>query len=327
MMLEYRVFTNSVQVRSHVLPSEITPTYQAWLRWLTAKGVSAHTHKSYAGDVQAFLAFLGTHLGEAVSPTTFTTLSARDIRAFLALRLSQNASHRTTARNISAMKSFLQYLASEHGISCQALANISLPRLPKRLPRPIAADKIFELLANVEDSDWLGARDRAVFMLLYGSGLRISEALSLTIRDVEGANTLTIKGKGRKERAVPLIEASARMISQYRNLCPYSETPERALFIGAQGKPVNPSMIQKAMREIRRLLNLPEEATPHALRHSFASHLLANGANLREVQALLGHSNLATTQQYVDVNVQHLIKVHEEAHPREEKRFRSARKK
>ncbi len=306
-----------------MLPSSLIEPYQAWLTWLKAsKGVATHTYTSYAHDVKTFLIFLTHHWGGEISCNRLTELTSRDIRAFLANRLATNTSHRTNARNISALKSFMAFLETERGLSCTAFVNLSLPRLPKRLPRPLEIDNIRELILAISDHDWAGTRDRALFLLLYGTGLRISEALSLTIRDVSGESILTIRGKGQKERIVPLIKECSALVSTYRKACPYAESPDRALFLGVRGKPVSAGIIQQSMRRVRKVLNLPDEATPHALRHSFASHLLANGANLREVQALLGHTNLATTQQYIDVNVQQLIKIHKDSHPREERPIR-----
>ncbi|USO01093.1 MAG: tyrosine recombinase XerC [Alphaproteobacteria bacterium] len=300
-----------------MFPSSFVECYQSWLTWLkVSKGGSKHTCLNYACDVHAFLVFLAQHTNDTITMETIRTLEARDIRAFLSHRLNNHVSHRTLARNLSALKSFMLYLESERGLQTSAFAHLTLPRIPKKMPRPMTFVNITKILDATGMHTWVHVRDRAIFMLLYGSGLRISEALGLRIRDI--ADTLIIRGKGQKDREVPMLAPCRQAIECYRAQCPFPEESERLLFLGARGGKLSAGVIQQSLRRVRRLLNLPDEVTPHALRHSFASHLLGNGANLREIQTLLGHANLSSTQQYVDVNMEQLVKIHSEAHPREE---------
>lgn len=197
-----------------------------------------------------------------------------------------------------------------------AVAGLRSPKLPRKLPRPLEQGQAFRLLEQMPGDDWPALRDKALFTLLYGCGLRINEALSLNIEDLPHDGYLRVMGKGRKERQVPVLKPIEDTLSAYRSAVPFAETPERPLFLGEKGKRLNQGIAQKAMRDLRRGLNLPETATPHALRHSFATHLLQNGANLREIQELLGHASLSTTQRYTDVNAEELMAVYKKAHPR-----------
>lgn len=197
-----------------------------------------------------------------------------------------------------------------------AISTVQAPKLPRKLPRPMEETQAFRLLDDMILDNWVAIRDRALFTLLYGCGLRINEALSLNIENLPRDGFLRVIGKGNKERQVPILLQIEKRLAEYRAACPYAETPTRALFLGAKGGRLNQGVIQKAMRDLRKQLSLPETATPHALRHSFATHLLQNGANLREIQELLGHASLSTTQRYTDVNFEDLRAVYAKAHPR-----------
>ena len=197
-----------------------------------------------------------------------------------------------------------------------AIGTVSAPKLPHKLPKPIEVNQAFRLLEDIEIENWVDTRNVALFTLLYGCGLRIDEALSLNICDLPRDGFIIVTGKGNKQRQVPMMQQVEDKITNYLSACPYPETPSRALFLGAKGGRLNQGVVQKAMRNLRGQLNLPDTATPHALRHSFATHLLQNGANLREIQELLGHVSLSTTQIYTEVNFEDLRKVYEKAHPR-----------
>jgi integrase/recombinase XerC len=192
---------------------------------------------------------------------------------------------------------------------------VRTPKLPRKLPRALEEQQVLRLVEHT-DGDWISARNQALFTLLYGCGLRISEALQLNLSDLPRDGFIRVIGKGRKERQVPVLPLVERILSEYRAVCPWPETPDRPLFMGDRGKRLHPGIAQKALREIRISLNLPDTATPHALRHSFATHLLQNGANLREIQELLGHASLSTTQIYTDVNAEEMIRIHNQFHPR-----------
>lgn len=283
------------------------------------KRLALNTLEAYRSDLAEFFGFLKTHLNEDITVNTFRDLQARDIRSFLAHRRKSGLSDASIARLLSAIKSLYRWLDRQHGVENPEIAFLSGPRKPQRLPRPIAktaAKDLIETAGEIQEDPWVAARDIALLTLLYGAGLRISEALNLTGGDVSGQHRLRIKGKGGKTRIVPLIPAVRAAIDDYAARCPYPINRTSPLFYGARGKQLNPSVVRKQVQILRGALGLPETATPHALRHSFATHLLANGADLRSIQSLLGHASLSTTQVYTGVDGGHLRKVHASAHPR-----------
>lgn len=294
-------------------------TYQTqWGEWLKAvKGYSKHTLSAYTTDLAIFMKFLTRHQGEIPNLDTLKALTRQDLRSFLASRVQEGQTARSNARMLSSLKSFATYLKKSHDIDLTVILGARSPKFKRGLPRPLSQSQALTL-TNVENSkEWDMVRDVTLFKLLYGCGLRISEALSLRIQDITPSSThLVIRGKGSKERLVPLLPVVRESLLHLCSICPYKMTPERSIFLGLQGKNLQPNIAQKRLRNLRGILGLPENATPHSLRHSFASHLLTEGADLRSIQDLMGHAGLSTTQQYTEVNNDHLRKVYERAHPR-----------
>jgi len=276
---------------------------------------------AYQRDVAAFLGFLTRHLGGEPSARDLADLEPRDLRAYLAHRRQGDdaLSDRSISRALAAIRSFYRYLERRHGIANARLALVRGPRLKRSLPRPVSEASARDLIAEAQDQaneDWIGARDAALLTLLYAAGLRISEALSLTGADLPLSETLRITGKGGKERIVPLIAPAREAIERYAKLCPYALTEDAPLFRAVRGGALSPRMAQALMERLRAHLGLPSSATPHALRHSFATHLLANGGDLRAIQELLGHESLSTTQAYTSVEAQKILQLYRRAHPR-----------
>jgi len=302
-------------------------TRQEAVQWLASlakeRRLSARTVEAYARDLRQFLTFLTGHLGEAPSVKAILALKPMDIRAFLAARRMEAVQSRSLMRQLAALRSFARYLEREGHGTASAFAAIRTPKVDKNLPRPLSASSAVavtntEARAGENRKPWILARDAAVLSLLYGAGLRISEALGLHRRDapIHGMDSITVTGKGGKMRSVPIIPAIQRAVEEYLHLCPYAMPPEGPLFVGARGGPLSPRIIQLAVEELRGALGLPDTATPHALRHSFATHLLARGGDLRGIQELLGHASLSTTQLYTKVDAARLMDAFDAAHPR-----------
>ncbi len=296
----------------------------AWLQHLThEKIVANHTLIAYAQDMKAFLAFLQAHHAEPVQRETLLTIQVRDLRAFFAARLNAGSRARSNARALSSLRSFYQYLERRHGLKNSAAAELRPPKLRTALPRPLSPDqaRLTTQVATAANQDpFLDARDQALFALLYGCGLRLSEALDLKIRDVAQApEFLRIKGKGGRQRVVPVLQEVHTKIQSYLDNHPERDNQDAILFLGARGAALAAGVAQRQMRRLRQEYNLTETATPHKLRHSFATHLLANGGDLRTIQELLGHANLATTQHYTGIEDQALIDTYTAAHPRARK--------
>jgi integrase/recombinase XerC len=297
---------------------------QDWLRRLASeRRLSPKTVEAYARDLRQFLAFLVGHLGETPTAAGLVALKPLDLRAFLASRRRGGVESRTLMRQLAALRSFARHLSQAGHGPASAFAAIRGPRLPKTLPRPLSPDAALAMLdtgtrAGSEREAWILARDAAVLALLYGAGLRISEALGITRRDAPSGETdaVTVTGKGGKMRSVPVIAPIRRAIEEYLALCPYRLAPEGPLFVGAKGGPLSARIVQLATAELRGALGLPDTATPHALRHSFATHLLGRGGDLRGIQELLGHASLSTTQMYTKVDAARLIAAYDAAHPR-----------
>lgn len=278
-----------------------------------------NTVEAYGHDLRSFFAFLDDHLGEPVAIKAFRHLHASDIRAFLAKRRREGLSDTSVARVLSAIKTFFHWLDDHHGIDNPEIAFLKGPKRQSRLPRPVsvaAARDMIETAEATAEEPWVAARDAAVLTLLYGAGLRISEALGLHGDMVPAPERLRIVGKGGKIRLVPLIPAVRSAINEYARLCPYRLTGETPLFYGVRGKRLQPAIVQRGVQVLRGALGLPETATPHALRHAFATHLLSAGADLRAIQTLLGHASLSTTQVYTGVDSERLRAIHAGAHPR-----------
>ena len=293
-------------------------------RWLTAlkseRRMAALTLEAYARDLGQFASFMAGHLGGPAAIANLETLTASDFRAFLARRRNLGAESRTLARQLSSLRSFYRYAERNSLFRNAALSAIRSPKLPHAVPKPLsiaAAAKVTraDQLASDDTPKWVVARDCAVLTLLYACGLRISEALSLTPAQSAGT-VLSVTGKGNKTRLVPLLPAAQGAIAQYRQLCPMALAPNQPMFRGVKGGPLNARNIQLLVERLRGALGLAETATPHALRHSFATHLLGNGADLRVIQELLGHASLSTTQINTEVNSTHLLQQYRKAHPR-----------
>jgi len=294
-----------------------------WLSWLRhERRVADLTAEAYARDAGQLLWFLNQHHGELPRLQTLTALTRGDFRAWMASRQSQGIEARSQARSLSAIKSLFRFLARNDLAANGIISTLRAPKLPRSVPKPLNVGEALEAIdavAGLQMDDWVGKRDTAILLLLYGCGLRIGEAIGLSRRDIPltgEAATLTVTGKGRKTRVVPLLPQVRDAVRAYLAACPWGGTGSDPLFFGAKGGRLNPRLIQKAMQILRLSLGLPETATPHALRHSFATHLLGAGADLRAIQELLGHSSLSTTQRYTDVDAKHLLAVYGAAHPR-----------
>ena len=262
--------------------------------------------------------FLGRHRGEEIGRFGLLNLHASDLRAFLADRRAQGLGASSAAREMSAVRAFLTYAAEEQGNSPQ-LPRTRAPKRPRTLPRPASPADAVALAEEAEAgaaNDWLGARDLAILLLLYGAGLRVAEAMSLTARVLPLGQAMRVTGKRTKTRIVPLVPAVREAITAYVALGPYPLAGDARLFVGAKGGPLNPDLVRRAVRGARARLGLPDTLTPHALRHSFATHLLARGADLRSLQELLGHASLSSTQIYTEVDAARLLDVYRHAHPR-----------
>lgn len=303
---------------------EISPAARDALEsWLTAaralKGNSENTITAYRADVLEFIVFLTSHHAEPQGLAPLARVTTPDMRAFLAHLRGQGVGSRTMARKLSAVKSFYRWLAEREGFEPTAVMMARAPKFQKKLPRPLAEDAAKAMIDTVElqaADSWIGARDAAVVTLLYGCGLRISEALGLRGRDLPLGESLRIVGKGGKERIVPVLPIARRALDTYLRLCPYDPEPDAPVFRGKRGGALNPRLIQKVTEAARLQLGLPATATPHAMRHSFATHLLAAGGDLRAIQELLGHASLSTTQAYTSVDEVHLMKVYAATHPK-----------
>lgn len=291
-----------------------------WCTHLRAiDGRAARTVTAYAADVTAWLDFVARHRGGAEGTAALVQVPQVDLRAFMAAERARGLSARSLARRLSAIKGFTGWLAEREGLDATATLSARAPRHRRTLPRPLSETGARAMLDGIGDDaaePWIAARDTAVVTLLYGLGLRISEALGLTGAAHPLPSVLRVTGKGGKVRLVPVLPAAAEAVATYVRLCPFELSPTHALFRGARGGPLNPRLIAAAMERARLRLGLPSSATPHALRHSFATHLLSAGGDLRSIQALLGHASLSTTQGYTAVDTARLLDVYDRAHPR-----------
>lgn len=305
-----------------MLSAAMRDAMAGWLSHLKAlDGASANTLRAYEADVSGFLAFLAAHHGESLGIARLAAASQSDMRAFLAHTRGRGVSARSAARVLSSVKGFIRWLAEREGFDPTAVLSARSPRYQRKLPRPLSEDAARAVIGTVADmarEDWIAARDAAVVTLLYGCGLRISEALSLTGAESNLPAVLRIRGKGGKERIVPVLPAAQAAVADYVRLCPFplAGEPAAPLFRGARGGALNQRLIARSMEQARGALGLPASATPHALRHSFATHLLAAGGDLRAIQELLGHASLSTTQAYTAVDTARLMEVYEKAHRR-----------
>ena len=291
---------------------------QDWIRWLTDERRAApNTIKAYVSDLDDFADFMATHLGERLDAPALAGLCHADFRAWIAARRRRGLGAATNARAISAVRSFFRRLDRQGRVHNPTALSLQAPKKPHRTPRAITPEQALDLVAAPVSAggavDWQAARDHAVLCLLYGAGLRISEVLGLQVADAPLPRTLRITGKGNKTRVVPILSALRDAVETARQACPHAESPERSLFVGARGGPLRPETVQAAIRRLRGSLGLPESVTPHALRHSFATHLLGAGADLRSIQELLGHASLSTTQIYTEVDTESLYSTYSRA--------------
>ena len=293
---------------------------QGWLDAQKAlKGASANTLAAYGRDLRDFLTFITRHHGDTQGLAALARVGVADMRAWMAFTRAQGVGARSLARKLSAVKSFYRWLSEREGFDASAVLSARAPKFQRKLPRPLAPDAAQDLIDTLEmqtETPWIAARDQAVVTLLYGCGLRISEALGLTADVLPLGDVLRITGKGGKERIVPVIAPARAAVARYADLCPHELSPGRPLFRGVRGGALGPRQVQKVTEATRAQLGLPASATPHAMRHSFATHLLNAGGDLRAIQELLGHASLSTTQAYTAVDNARLMEVYRNAHPK-----------
>jgi integrase/recombinase XerC len=300
--------------------AEVRAAVEAWTGWLDGeRRLAANTLDAYRGDLVAFLGFLSGHLGGPPDLRALAELAPADIRAYLAWRSREGYERTSTARAMATIRSFFRFLDRRGLAHVPAVHAVRTPRILRSVPKPLTERDALDAVATVadlSDEPWIARRDIALLMLLYGCGLRIGEALALARHQAPTGDTLLVTGKGGKQRVVPVLAIVREAVAAYLAACPHDFGDRGPLFFGARGGRLDPAVAQKQMRRLRALLGLPETATPHALRHSFATHLLAGGGDLRTIQELLGHASLSTTQRYTEVDSARLVAVHRAAHPR-----------
>ena len=315
----------SVEAKLQAAAADVAAEVVRWLSHLAAeRRMSPKTVEAYERDMRQFLGFLTEHAGERITLRSLAAIEPRDVRAFMASRRAGGIGSRSLMRSLAGARSFARFLERNGKGRVGALSAVRAPKVPKTLPKPISIDAAKQLTdtdlrAGEEREPWILARDAAVLALLYGSGLRISEALGLTREAVPApgkGDAITVTGKGNKTRMVPVLPRVLELIAEYVSLCPYDLPDTKPIFLGAKGGPLSPRIVQLTMARLRGALGLAETATPHALRHSFATHLLARGGDLRAIQELLGHASLSTTQIYTAVDTEQLLSVYRSAHPR-----------
>jgi integrase/recombinase XerC len=319
----------SAVTREEALPFPATPdaaeAVRAWLAYLTnERAYAENTLEAYERDLRQFFCFLEMHLRHAASLGDLNRLTPQDLRAFMAARRADGTCSRSLSRSISALRMFFRFLERAKLLKNRAVLAVALPKIPFSVPKPLTIPKAMDVMQESASAQkrgqekWIGARDGAALLLLYGSGLRVSEALGLPRRDapVPPRDIVRVRGKGGKERLVPVLPAIQNAVARYVELCPFPLPLDGPLFRGAKGGQLSPRILQLLMARMREALGLPETATPHALRHSFATHLLGNGADLRAIQELLGHASLSTTQIYTEVDREALLRIYDRAHPR-----------
>ncbi len=300
------------------LPTDILALQAQWLAHLAnERRLAARTTEAYARDVRDFTIFLTEHLGETPSVKMLAALSAADIRAFLAARRKDGLSQASVARALASIRSFFRFCKRSKFFDNTTIEVVRGPRLSPRLPRPLSVEDAQIVTGEAQAGEpWLAAREIAILLLIYATGLRIGEVLSLDSNVLDDNETIRVRGKGNKERLVPVLPAARDAIQRYKELAPFGLEAGTPLFRGVRGGALSPRIVQLQMAKLRKGLGLPDSATPHALRHSFATHLLENGADLRVIQELLGHASLSTTQRYTGVDSQSLQRIYAKAHPR-----------
>ncbi len=304
--------------------TELQDAVRDWSQWLSSERRTAkHTTEAYGRDVGRFMHFLAGHLGGPANLSDLANLKPADFRSYLAHRRSEGLSNTSLARSMSAIRSLFRFLERRDLIHNPAINAVGTPKRPHGVPKPLSvrqAVSSVKQVSQLQDEGWLGKRDTAILFLLYGCGLRISEALSLNRQHKPTGDVLVVTGKGNKQRMVPVLAIVREAIEDYLKDCPFQLDDDDPLFVGKRGRRLDPGIIQRQVRQLRGMLGLPETATPHALRHSFATHLLSDGGDLRTIQELLGHASLSTTQRYTEVDSQRLLEVYNSAHPRARER-------
>lgn len=301
---------------------DLSDTIEKWLKAMRIeRNASAHTLRAYQSDITEFLSFMTEFKGTPLSLDSASDLKLSDFRSWMVSRVNADASAASRARNVSTLRSFFKWCDRQGIMHNPYIKHLRTPKLPKTLPKALDISQAQKLVSehspDPRQAEWISLRDQALFTLLYGAGLRIQEALDLNISDIESEQSLRVLGKGQKERLVPLLPIVRKAIHEYLDISPFQKSnPSDPIFVGVRGKRLSQGVAQKQMRDLRRALGLPETVTPHALRHSFASHILQNGANLRIIQELLGHASLSTTQVYTDLDTQALLDIYQKAHPR-----------
>jgi len=298
--------------------TELEKIINRWLEWLkTQRNYSEHTIESYLSDLNILLNYISPH---QVHLPDLEQMDIRDFRNFFSSRAKENIGKASIAREEAAIRNFFKWMDEQNIMQNTAIFQIATPKQPKILPRALDIDAMFEVIDKSKETKngvepWIGARDMAIFTLLYGSGLRISEALNLNVEDIDNKELIKIHGKGNKDRYVPILPITKERIEVYKSMCPYNLKYSGALFLGAKGERLKARIIQRKLQKIRLELNLPKNITPHALRHSFATHLLAEGLDLRSIQELLGHASLSSTQRYTEVDLQKVKEEYKKAFP------------
>lgn len=310
----------SASVIHYAARGDLLRAIDDWRDWLTSeRRVSPHTADAYGRDLSAFLTFLSDHLGGESGLDDFAGLKPADFRSYLAHRANSSIARSSIARGMSTLRNFFRFLDRTDRVHNPAVKAVKTPRLPKTVPKALDEGEAMAAITTageLHDEPWLAARDTALLILLYGCGLRIGEALSLTVGHIPEGDSMRVVGKGNKERVVPVLPVVREALLAYRKICPFAGDAPAPLFVGKRGKVLNPGVVQRQVRRLRAMLGLAETATPHALRHSFATHLLAKGGDLRTIQELLGHASLSTTQRYTVVDAARLTKIYNDTHPR-----------
>ena len=318
-------FPASAQAPVHLAAPDLASALGLWVRWLESeRRASRHTLSAYIADVSVFLAFLFEHHGRLPGLADLSEIGLADFRSWLSRRAADGLAAASRARALAGVRNLFRWLDRSGQLHNGAIGLVRSPRVRRPMPRPLREPDAANLLVEageLPETGWIGSRDRALFTVLYGCGLRIDEALSLNRgqapRCGAGAlGSLVVTGKGSKQRVIPVLPEVAAAVAAYLAVCPFTGGADEPLFLGARGGRLNAAVAQRQMRRLRVVLGLPDSATPHALRHSFASHLLADGADLRAIQDLLGHASLSTTQRYTDVDADRLLAVYDQAHPR-----------
>ena len=309
-------------VSNLVLDQQVLHVFKSWQDWLfNERKLSENTRMAYLKDVEAFFCFFSKHIGSNISMLSLQQLTIADLRSFLADRKRSGLSNTSMARNVSSIRSFFYFLNKFGHLKNEAINLLTSPKIPQAIPKALDEDEALSILEKPSSTNmqpWVKSRDKAIFALMYGCGLRIGEIIALDGSDIPLSDAIIVKGKGNKQRLIPIMPIIRDSVAEYMSLCPFTISKDGPAFFGVRGNRLNPGVVQRSMRLIRGSLGLPATATPHSLRHSFGTHLLVNGGDLRSIQELLGHASLSTTQRYTAIDTNYLKEVHQKFHPRAE---------